>query len=360
MKQLRFDGAALPRALTRRDVIRGSAALAATGGLPWLAGCSGGDQPATGGQSSAGQAMTFLAVLPMTTLTYAPEMLADAGGLFAGQGLDVSFQSTRGTAQAIQLVLAGSAPITRIGQIEAIGHAANRDAPIVNVGTVVKQSTIRIVSSAAAPLREPRDFVGTTLGIPSEGGESETTLDLVLAGAGVDPASVERQVVGVGPGVFNLVEQGRIAGFMVSIDTAKILEQQNPDVVVLRPGDFIDSGSQLYMVSQDGLREHPDLIRRYLEAVREAIDFIIADDGFDESLRIMREKYSFGTLQNDTVAKESLAEYVTAWTAAGAGNILRTDAARWRAGYEELVAAGQIAAGHDPGAWFTNELVPAR
>jgi len=347
------------RAVTRRDVIRGTAAaLSVAGGTALLTACSGGDQAAVNGGSAAREAMTFLAVLPMTTLTYAPEMLADAGGYFADQGLDVSFQSTRGTAQAIQLVLAGSAPITRIGQIEAMGHVANRGAPIMNVGTVVKQSTIRFVSSSANALREPNDFIGKTVGIPSEGGESETTLDLLLAGAGIDVDSVERQVVGVGPGVFNLVEQGRIAGFMVSIDTAKILEQQNPDVVVLRPGDFIDSGSQLYMVSDDGLAEHPDLIRRYLEAVRTAIDFIIADDGFDESLRIIRSKYSFGTLENDVVAKESLAEYVTAWTSAGTANILRTDPARWLAAYEELVAAGRVDSGLDPSAWFTNALVP--
>jgi NitT/TauT family transport system substrate-binding protein len=339
----------------RREVIRSSAAaMVASGSAPLLSACSG------GGQETAGLAVTFLAVLPMTTLTYAPEMLADASGYFNDQGLDVSFQSTRGTAQAIQLVLAGNAPITRIGQIEAMSHAANRGAPIVNVGTVVKQSTIRFVSSSSNPLREPRDFVGKLIGIPSEGGESETTLDLLLAGSGIDPASVERQVVGVGPGVFSLVEQGRIAGFMVSIDTARILAQQNPDIVVLRPGDFIDSGSQLYMASEEGLTEHPDLIRRYLAAVREAIDFIIADDGFDESLRIMRQKYSFGTLQDDTVAKESLAEYVSAWTAAGTSNILRTDPARWQAAYEELVAAGQLDSGHDPAAWYTNEFVPAR
>lgn len=351
---------ARPEAMTRRELIRGSAAaMTVATGASLLSACSGGEQPTAGSERPAGRdAVTFLAVLPMTTLTYAPEMLADAGGYFADQGLDVSFQSTRGTAQAIQLVIAGIAPITRIGQIEAIGHAVNRDAPIVNVGTVVKESTIRFVSHSSDPLREPGDFVGKTMGIPSEGGESETTLDLLLAGSGIDPASVERQVVGVGPGVFNLIEQGRIAGFMVSIDTAKILEQQNPDVIVLRPGDFIDSGSQLYMISRDGLAEHPDPIRRYLKAVRAAIDFIIADDGFDESLRIMRRKYTFGTLQNDAVAKESLAEYVTAWTSAGSDNILRTDPARWLAGYEELVAAGQVAAGHDPSAWFTNELVP--
>lgn len=342
------------RTMSRRTVLEGAAATfaAASGGV-LLTACGGNG-------ATSGSSLTFLAVVPLTTLTFAPELLADAGGYFADQGLEVGFQSTRGSAQAVQLVLAGTAPLTRIGQIEAVTHAANSGAPIVNVGTVVKESTIRFVSSASAPLREPRDFVGKMVGIPSEGGESETTLDLLLASSGIDPESVERQVVGVGPGVFNLVEQGRIAGFMVSIDTAKILEQQSSSVVVLRPGDFITSGAQLYMVSRDGLGEHADIVRRYLEAVRGAIDFIIADDGFDETLRIMRQKYSFSTLENDAVAKDSLAEYVTAWTAAGREYVLRTDPARWQAGYDELVRAGRVDAGLDPSAWFTNDLVPSR
>lgn len=342
-------------AVNRRSVIQGSAAMLGAAAGSTLLGACGGSEPA-----GTGDPVTFLAVLPMTTLTYAPEMLADAAGFFTAQGIDISFQSTRGSAQAIQLVLAGSAPITRIGQIEAMSHIATRGAPMVNVGTVVKQSAVRFVSHADAPLLLPEDFVGKLLGIPSEGGESETTLDLLLAGAGLELDSVERQVVGVGPGVFSLVEEGRIAGFMVSIDTATILEEQNPDAVVLRPGEFINSGSQLYMVSEDGLAENPDIIRRYLESIRQAIDFIIADEGFDETLRIMREKYSFGTLQSDSVAKASLAEYVAAWTAAGDANIMRTDASRWQAAYDEMVAAGLLEAGHDTAAWFTNELVPVR
>ena len=355
MHKTKTNQKAATQPVSRRAVLQSSAAALASVGSGVLVTACGGNQDA-----AAGTSLTFLAVLPMTTLTYAPELLADAGGYFSDQGLDVSFQSTRGTAQAIQLVIAGSAPLSRIGQIEAVSHAANRGAPIMNVGTVVKESTIRIVSSASVPLREPGDFVGKTLGIPSEGGESETTLDLLLASSGVDPASVERQVVGVGPGVFNLVEQGRIAGFMVSIDTAKILERQMQDVVVLRPGDFIESGAQLYMMSADGLTENSGIIRRYLEAVRGAIDFIIADDGFEQTLAIMRQKYSFGTLQDDAVAKDSLSEYVRAWTLAGSENILRTDPERWRLGYQELVSAGQVEAGHDPNAWYTNDLVPLR
>lgn len=342
--------------VTRRDCLRASAGLlAAVGSGALLSACGSGDTAA----GAKGAKVTFLAVVPLTTLTYAPELMADAGGYFADQGLDVSFQSTHGTAQAIQLVLAGSAPLSRIGQIEAVSHVVNAGAPILNVGTVFKKSTIRFVSSAQAPLAQPKDFVGKLVGIPSEGGESETTLDLLLASSGIDPKSVQRQVVGVGPGVFNLVEQGRIAGFMVSIDTAKILERQNPGVAVLNPGDFIQSGAQLYMVSRDDLAKNRDVVRKYLEAIYGALKFMIADDGFDKTLAIMRRKYSFATLQDSDVAKESLREYVRVWTAEGTENVLRTVPESWRRGYEELVHAGRVPAGKDPSQWFTNELVPA-
>ena len=339
--------------LTRRLFLqRSAAALAASGGGALLNACGGAHIP-------AGNALTFLTVLPLTSLTFAPELLADAGGYFADQGLEVTFQSTRGTAQAIQLVLAGSAPLTRIGQIEAIGHAANRGAPLVNVGTVSKISTIRFVSSAAAPLGEPQDFTGKTVGIPSEGGESEITLDLLLSASGIDPERVNRQVVGLGPGVFNLVEQGRIAGYAVSIDTAKILEQQRPGIHVLSPGDFIASGAQAYTTSAESLAPSREIIRKYLEAVHAALSFMIADDGFDETLRIMRQKYSFGTLEDTGIAKESLREYVHVWTSEGMENVLRTVPENWQRSYAELVAAGQAEAGKNPAEWFTNELVPA-
>jgi NitT/TauT family transport system substrate-binding protein len=339
--------------LTRRTFLRNSAgALALAGSGSVLISCGGGTE--TGRPK-----VTFLAIVPLTSLTFAPELLADAAGYFADQGIDTDFQSTHGSAQAIQLVLADGAPITRIGQIEAMGHASNRGAPLMNVGTVIKESTIRFVSTTNAPLRDPKDFVGKTVGIPSEGGETETTLDLLLRSSGVDPNEVKRQVVGVGPGVFNLVEQGRIAGFAVSIDTAKILEKQRPNVAILRPGQFIESGAQFYMVSDDGLVKYREEIKKYLAAVHTALEFIIADDGFDATLRTIRRKYSFATLEDEAVAKDSLQAFVEAWTSQGMENVLRTVPERWQQGYEELVQAGQAEAGKDPSQWFTNELLPA-
>jgi NitT/TauT family transport system substrate-binding protein len=345
-------------ALNRRDFLTHSAVLAAAGGALLTGACSNGDGAGSGAQDATGgrSQLTFLAILPPESLTYAPELLADAAGYFADENLDVMFELTRGSPQAIQLVIAGRAPLTRISQIEGMRAAANRNAPLINVGMVIKDSTIRYVSSERDPLREPADFVGRTIGIPSAGGSSELELDLFLAAAGVDRQSVEREVVGVTGGVFNLVEQGRIAGYAVSIDTAKILEQQR-NGVVLRPGDFMASGGQFYMASRDGLAQNREAIGKFVRSVRQALEFMIDDDGFGRTLEILRGRYSFDTLNDTAIAKESLREYLRVWTSAGREAVLRTVPERWARGYEEIVAAGIAQGGAQPEQWFTNELV---
>lgn len=352
------------RLVTRRSFLRGTGATLLAGGSgAALASCGGGGGSPTGsGQTkkTAGgtSKITFLNILPLEGITFSQELLADAGGYFSDQGLDVTFQTTQGSAQAIQLVLSGSAPITRIAQIEAMEHAANRGAPLVNVGTLYREQTIRYVSSEQDPMKEPEDFIGKTIGIPSEGGSSETTLELFLSVNGVDPSRVNRQVVGLSPGVFNLVKKGRIAGYAVSTDTAEILQQQRSGVVVLRPGEFMTSGSQFYMVSQDGLNQNRDTIAKYMQAIHAAMDFIANDDGFDKTLEIIRQKYSFDTLENTEIAKASLAASVEAWTSGGNGKLLWTNPETWQKAYQELVETGVADGGKNPADWFTNELVP--
>ena len=181
----------------------------------------------------------------------------------------------------------------------------------------------------------------------------------MLATAGIDPATVRRQVVGYSAGTYDLVRRGDIGCYGVSIDVAKILQQQRDDVVVFNPGDFIASGAQFYMVSTDGLVEHRETIRAYLQAVRNAISFMVDDDGFDRTLQTLREKYSFATLEDTEIAKASLAEYVRIWTGEGRDNIIRTVDESWRRGYDELVLAGLAEGGKNPSDWYTNELISA-
>lgn len=339
---------------TRRDFLRKSAAALTAGATGVvLIGC---DRSHPEGLTP----VDFLAILDPHGLTFAPELMSIAGGYFAERGLDVTLQQTRGSAPAIQTVVAGGAPLTRIEQIEGVIHLANRGVPIKNVGTVIKDSAIRFISSGSNPIREPGDFVGKLAGIASQGGSTEKTLDLMLANAGIDPASVERQVVGPSAGNFELIQRGDIACYAVSIDISKILERERDDIVILNPGNHTAASGQFYMMSNDGLVAHRETVRHYLEAVHAAMEFMADDPGFERTIGILRQHYSFATLEDTEIAQASLAEYVGIWTGEGRDNLLRTVGDSWRSGYEELVRAGLAEPGHDPSAWFTNELLPAR
>jgi NitT/TauT family transport system substrate-binding protein len=210
-------------------------------------------------------------------------------------------------------------------------------------------------------LRTPGDFAGQIIGLPSSGGEAEMILDLCLKSAGVAPESVERQVTGVGPGTFSLVERGQIAAFAASMDTATILAGQNPDVVVFDPSQFTRSGTQLYVTTGARLAEDRAVISDFLGAVRQATQVICddAESGFRNALGVILQKYSFDSLRDETAARRTLHEYVRVWAADGRHNVLRTMQEKWHATYEELVVTELAAAGRDPADWFTNELLPA-
>lgn len=331
-----------------------------------LAGCGGSSTGAASDPGSTKKAagldkVTFLNILPLESLSFAPELLADAGGYFKKEGLDVSFEATKGSAPAIQTVIAGKALITRVGDIETMVDAA-KGAPIVNIGTTTKHGTIRFVSGKDKPLTKAADFGDKTVGLPSAGGTSETTLDLVLASAGLKPTGTKRQVVGLAPGIFNLVKSGRIDSYVVSLDTAIALEQQEPDSVIYDPNDAITSGAQLYLTSKDQAKDpkKQDQLKRYLRAIDAAVAFMIKDQesGFAKTMSTISGKYKVPTLADPEVGKAALAGYVESLTAAGADKVATTDPATWTETYQELVGAGLLEDGQKPEEWFTNDFAP--
>lgn len=339
--------------LTRRGFLRGAGALLATGAAGVvLTGCGSSSQ-GSGGLDK----VTFLNVLPLESLTFTPELIADTRGFFREQGIEANFQVTRGSAQAIQLILSGNAPITRIGDIETIQAIADKNAPLVNVGTLMKEAPLRFVSSSRNPVTKPQDLQGKTVGTPSAGGTSETTMNLMLAASGIDPKSVPRQVVGLSPGVFNLVKEGRIGAYLVSLDTAIGMQKQDPDAVVFNPGSVVTSGAQLYATSRPTLEKQRSLVQRYMRAIKSAVDFVAADEQLDETLRLMRSKYHFQTLDDTEVAKESLREYVKLYNADGKENVLKTVPERWERGYKEMTDSDVVKKGLNPRDWLANDLL---
>ncbi|MFD0851486.1 ABC transporter substrate-binding protein, partial [Actinomadura adrarensis] len=170
-----------------------------------------------GGSGGGDGKMTFLSPLPLETLGLAVELLGVAGGHFEKHGLDVTLQEAKGTAQAIQTLLSGVAPVARVGQIDLMTAVTDSNRPLVNIGTGFRTTALRFAySKKNHPINAPEDMAGRTMGVPSEGGTSDKVVSLVLAGAGLDPEQTRRQVVGLTPGTFDLVQRGRLVGYVVS------------------------------------------------------------------------------------------------------------------------------------------------
>ncbi len=215
----------LSSTVSRRSFLaRTAATVAAAAAGPTLITACGSDAAGSGD----GEKVTFLSYLPLETLSLAPELLAVAGGHFANNGVNVTLQPVKGSPQAMQTLLAGSGPVTRIGQIDVMTAVAKTKQPLVNIGTLTRGSSVRFVySKDNVDLADPESMLGKTMGVPSEGGTSDKVVSLVLANAGLNPDEVTRQVVGLTPGTFNLVQQGRLAGYVVSIDTANVVLSQH-------------------------------------------------------------------------------------------------------------------------------------
>jgi NitT/TauT family transport system substrate-binding protein len=348
--------------LTRRAFVgRAAGAVAATSGLTTLVAACGGDddEQSSGGGSKSGKTeeVIFLNIVPLD-LSFCCEILAEINGYFKNEGLRVKFQSTRGSAPALQALISGSALMARAGAIEMIRAVADKGAPLLNVGTQMHASTLTFVSTREKPLTKPEDWRGKRMGIPSEGGTSENVLDLVLAAGNVPLDSVERQVVGLTPGTFEIVKQGRVAGYVVGTVNSVIFEQQRPEAYLFDTNKYVKD-AQVYMVSQQASREKRDVIQGYMSAIKRASDEVLSDRDkkFATTLKTIRGKHEFPELESDDLAVGVMEKVVGTWVAEGEENVLKTVPETWKQTYEQLIPVELVEPGKDPQKWFTNDFV---
>ena len=117
---------------------------------------------------------------------YAPTLNAQAGGHFAKEGLDVTILPGKGSAVAVQQVIAGRALYGR-GDPLAMAKAIGQGAPIIAFATISHRSPIMVYSSPKKPIRNVKDMVGKVIGIGDYGSASDNILDMMLAMNGISP-----------------------------------------------------------------------------------------------------------------------------------------------------------------------------
>jgi ABC-type nitrate/sulfonate/bicarbonate transport system substrate-binding protein len=315
------------------------AAVSGAGGL--LAACGSSpatEKAATSSSAASGTSTVQVVNILPPQLGYAAEYIADMDGFFKKEGLDVKVSTARGSAPAIQAILSGTAMLSWVGWLESVIDIANRDAPIMSVAFTGRRSTLAIVSDKGKPLSKPQEFVGKRIGIPSEGGTSETTLDLMLAANNVPVDKVPRQVTGFTPGTFELIKKGRIAGFVIGASQEQQFRQAQPSSTFLNTADYVTDGLN-YVTSKKSLQASKAQIQAYLRGLRGAMEQILDDkpQGYPDTLKKLRSKYDFDELKDDAVAKAYLDFNVGSWVVDGRDKLLKTDPTKWKETYDAAV-----------------------
>jgi NitT/TauT family transport system substrate-binding protein len=338
------------RSTRRTFMSRTAASVAAVSGAGGLLSACGSPAAEKGAATKAASSGTVQVVniLP-PQLGYAAEYIADMDGFFKKEGLTVKVNTARGSAPAIQAILSGTALLSWVGWLESVIDIANQGAPIQSVAFTGRRSTLAIVSDKTKkPLAKPEDFVGNRIGIPSEGGTSETTLDLLLASNGIDPDKVPRQVTGFTPGTFELIKKGRIAGFVIGASQEQQFRESQPDSTFLNTADYVTDGLN-YITSKNGLDSSGDQIKAYMRGLKGAMEQILEDkkSGYPDTLKKLRSKYDFNELKKDSVAKAYLDFNVGSWVIDGEDKLLTTDPEKWKATYDAAVKVKAAKAGVD-------------
>ncbi len=361
------DGSKLVRgeertgALTRRAFLSSTASVVAGTGAVGAALATYGARTAAAARLGRVGArltpLTYVFILP-PNLSFAPELLADMKGYFRDEGLDVSFQSARGSAPAIQLLIQNKATLATGVGIELQLHILREQAPISYVATIQHASPLGYGFLKKERLVSPKSWIGRTMGVSSPGGSSELTFRVFLANGGVDASKVKIQVVtgAVSATTVELIRRGRLDGAVFGL--VQLAGYDFPDFELV-PFSRTVTDTFGYITSAQQAKTKQKALEAYFRAIRRAILEIVAQkpSGYAKTIDTLRQKYDFDELKKDATARAWLDFMTAQWLAKGRKNVLRTLPAEWKAIYDGLVRAKLAPAGKNPMPWMTNRLV---
>ena len=325
----------------RRRFMASSAALA---GAAWL--------PAAIAQPQLRQ-INF--VTPFGYLIgFAPTLNAQAGGHFAREGLEVSVLPGKGSAVAVQQVIAGRATYGR-GDPLAAAKAIAEGAPIISFATVEHRSPIVVYSSPAKPVRNARDMAGKTIGIAAKGSASDNLLDMMLAMAGMPLDAARREAVGNSPGGWGLIQQGRIDAHIVSIGTTTTLRESGEKILMWSTSDAVAMPGQAYFALRETVQKEPELLLKILRAEKASILELKKADGRAMVERMSKLWEIEGAKQVDFTVV-AMRDEEQMWWQDDTRKLLRNDPASWKSMVDAMLKAGLLKSG-SPGQFYTDEIV---
>jgi NitT/TauT family transport system substrate-binding protein len=225
--------------------------------------------------ASAAESVTYLFPAPPSLPAFGPIRLAKGKGYFADAGIDVSFAVGRGGVDVAKQVGAGNAPL---GGIVADGPIMVRQngVPIKIVAVFGGRGFMQLVVREDSGVEKPADLKGKTISVMSFQDTTYYALLGLLASAGLTQDDLNIQSAGPA-GVWEFVATGKSVGMAGVPDWIPPVQATGVKVKVIPTDEFFPHMAQGIGVSDQVLKEKPELVGKFVKAALRGMKDIMDD-----------------------------------------------------------------------------------
>ena len=225
--------------------------------------------------AQAAETVTYLFPAPPSLPAFGPIRLAQGKGYFTEAGLDVKFAVGRGGVDVAKQVGAGNAPL---GGIVADGPIMVRQngVPIKIVAVFGGHGFMQLVVREDSGIEKPADLKGKTISVMSFQDTTFYALLGLLASVGLTQDDLNIQSAGPS-GVWEFVATGKSAGMAGVPDWIPPVQAAGVKVKVIPTDEFFPHMAQAIGVSDQTIKEKPELVGRFVHAALRGMKDIMAD-----------------------------------------------------------------------------------
>jgi len=186
-------------------------------------------------------------------------------GYFAAEGIDLTINEGRGSANTVQVVAAGSDTFGMADSSSVISTAA-RGADVRSVMSLLNSTGFSVVSLAEANIKTPKDLEGKSVAV-SPGDPLGALLQAVCKANGVDCAKVNMIQVDPAAKVVTVLEKRADALLGGADDQYFLIKQRGFTPAAMRYADWGANIVGMTIVAKtDLIKSNPDLVRRFVRA----------------------------------------------------------------------------------------------
>lgn len=207
-------------------------------------------------------------------------------GFFRARGIELAYLPGAGGGDAVRNLLSGQADVafTDPGSFYA---ALDKGEKLRAIYDIYPQNIFNVVALKSSGIRKPADLKGKKIGVYSLSSGTRTNLQLLLHQAGLS----ERDVTIVVTGLLNFAPlmQGQVDA-TAATDTGLMVGRLKGlgEVHVMEVRDSLNVSSDLFVVREETYQQKKALLRRFLAAYRDSMQWMLAQPQEAAKLAVKR------------------------------------------------------------------------